>query len=132
MTTGSLEDAIAMNDTISRHFPNAAEGKGFSAKIVEFITHKYNIRRNKILDKQFLLAWESSTVRIGLVTRKQLENHKLSKPNIVKKSGKFTGLEIADLVSYRLSRHVMGKTSKAAGNEIDIKIIASKKVSSLS
>ncbi|KKQ34187.1 MAG: hypothetical protein US51_C0049G0004 [Microgenomates group bacterium GW2011_GWA2_37_6] len=88
----------------------------------------YAEQRNKILDKQFLLAWESSTVRIGLVTRKQLENHKLSKPNIVKKSGKFTGLEIADLVSYRLSRHVMGKTSKAAGNEIDIKIIASKKI----
>lgn len=88
----------------------------------------YAEHRNKILDKQFLLAWESSSTRIGLVTKKQLDSHKLSKPNIVKKSAEFTGLEIADLISYRLSRHIMGKLPKVAGNEIDIKIIASKKI----
>lgn len=88
----------------------------------------YAEHRNKILDKQFLLAWESSIARIGLVTKEQLDRHKLSKPNIVKKSCDLAGLEVADLISYRLSRHIMGKTPKVAGNEIDIKIIASKTI----
>ncbi len=88
----------------------------------------YAEHRNKILDKQFLLAWESSIARIGLVTKEQLKSHKLTKPNIVKKSYDLTGLEIADIVSYRLSRHVMGKKPKPRGNEIDIKVIASKKM----
>lgn len=85
-------------------------------------------QRNKILDKQFLLAWESSIARIGLVTKAQLDRHKLAKPNIVKKSCDLAGLEIADLISYRLSRHIMGKAPKAEGNEIDIEVIASKKI----
>lgn len=88
----------------------------------------YAEQRNKILDKQFLLAWESSIAKIGLVTKVQLDSHKLSKPNIVKKSNDLTGLEIADLISYRLSRHIMGKTPKATGNEIDIELISSKKI----
>lgn len=85
-------------------------------------------QRSKILDKQFLLAWESSAVRIGLVTKEQLARHKISKPNIVKKSCDLTGLEMADLISYRLSRHFMNKRPKVKGNELDISIIASKKI----
>lgn len=88
----------------------------------------YAEQRNKILDRQFLLAWESSIARIGLVTKAQLDSHKLSKPNIVKKSSDLAGLEMADLISYRLSRHFMNKKPKIEGNEIDIRIIASKKI----
>lgn len=75
-----------------------------------------------------MLAWESSIARIGLVTKAQLDSHKLSKPNIVNKSCDLVGLEIADLISYRLSRHFMNKKPKIEGNEIDISIILSKKI----
>lgn len=85
-------------------------------------------RRNNILDKQFLLAWESARVtRVGLVTNKKLKDHKILKPVILKKSWEECGLEIADLISYRLSRHFMGKKEKPIGNEVDIKVISRKK-----
>lgn len=88
----------------------------------------YAEQRNNILDRQFLLAWESSIARIGLVTKAQLDSHKLSKPNIVKKSSDLAGLEMAGLISYRLSRHFMNKKPKIAGNEVDIRVIASKRI----
>ena len=84
-------------------------------------------QRNKILDKQFLLAWESAkTTRVGLVSNEKLLNHKMSQPNILRKSWKESGLEIADLISYRLSRHFLGKKEKSIGNEIDIRVISTK------
>ena len=41
----------------------------------------------------------------------------------MKKSWDQAGLEIADLISYRLSRHFMKKKEKPIGNEIDLKVI---------
>lgn len=84
-------------------------------------------QRSKILDKQFLLAWESAkTTRAGLVSNKKLLDHKMSQPNILRKSWKESGLEIADLISYRLSRHFLGKNEKPIGNEIDIRVTIAK------
>lgn len=84
--------------------------------------------RNRILDKQFLLAWESSVTRVGLLTKEKLKQHKIIKPNIVSKAWDLTGLEIADLISYRLSRHIMNKNPKPIGNEVDIRVLTSKKI----
>lgn len=74
-------------------------------------------RRNPTLDKQFLLAWESSNI-----TNKR----KALRPTILSKSWKHSGLELADLISYRLSRHLLNKPIKPTGNEIDLKIILNK------
>jgi len=74
-------------------------------------------RRNNFLDKQFLLAWESAR------TSKQ---YKTEKPVILSKSWKESGLETADLISYRLARHFTGKPTKPAGNELDLSVIKAK------
>lgn len=74
-------------------------------------------QRNPILDKQFLLAWESSNV-----TNKR----KALKPTILSKSWRHSGLELADLISYRISRHLLNKPVKPTGNEIGLKIILKK------
>lgn len=88
-------------------------------------------QRNKILDKQFLLAWESAkTTKVSRsMDSKKLQNHKIEKPSIMPKSWDESGLEIADLISYRLSRAFMNKPEKPRGNEIDIKVINKKKIS---
>lgn len=89
----------------------------------------YVEQRNKILDKQFLLAWESAKLtRIGLVSNEKLLAHNISNPAIVKKSWENGGLELADLVSYRLSRYFMGKKEKPFGNEIDLRVLNTKKM----
>ena len=87
-------------------------------------------RRNAILDKQFLLACESAkTTKISRAMHPdKLKNHNISKPVILPKSWDESGLEIADLISYRLSRHFMQKPEKVVGNEIDLRVISSKKI----
>lgn len=87
-------------------------------------------RRNPILDKQFLLAWESAkTTKVSrAMDADKLKNHNIFKPSILSKSWDESGLEIADMVSYRLSRHFMRKPEKPIGNEIDIRVINAKKM----
>ncbi len=89
-------------------------------------------RRSPNLDKQFLLAWESAQApKAGKDSRKlvaKLKSHNISKPSVVEKSYLQNGLELADLVSYRLSRIVQKKANKPEGNEIEIKILLKKKI----
>ena len=81
-------------------------------------------KRNSILDKQFILSWElASKSRVGLVTREELVKHKLLKPNLYNKSYTHPGLELADMLSYRLSRAIMNKPIKAPGNEVDLHLV---------
>ena len=87
--------------------------------------------RNPMLDKQFILAWESaktSKVTQAIDTEK-LKKHNISKPVILHKSWNQSGLELADLVSYRLARLYMKKPEKVFGNEIALEVLNSKKMS---
>ncbi len=91
----------------------------------------YAEQRNPRLDKQVLLAWESAKLTVtkdeeGEDRISKLKNHKISVPNIVKKSYNNNGLELADLISYRISRVVQRKANKPEGNEIDINILLEK------
>jgi len=84
-------------------------------------------KRNGILDKQFMLAWKNAyDSRVGLVTNKELKEHNIDKPYMHNKSWDHTGLELADMVSYRISRRFTGKAAKVIGNEIDLEIIKKK------
>lgn len=84
----------------------------------------YAEHRNKILDRQFLLSWKAAKLtRVGLVTNQKLREHNIKEPIILKKSWKNSGLEITDLISYRVSRWFMGKPEKFIGNEIALGII---------
>ncbi len=75
--------------------------------------------RDKFLDKKFLLAWEDS--KLG-------HNYQnIKKPHIVKKVQKVVGIEVADIVCYRLARNLLGKKEKIIGNELNIKILEDKK-----
>lgn len=74
--------------------------------------------RNKNLDKQFILTWRNTKIT---KIYKQLE------PKITPKSWKQSGLELADLISYRVSRKILKKPTKPVGNEINIKTILKKK-----
>ncbi len=86
-------------------------------------------QRSRILDKQFLLAWESARVsRVGLVEKEKLKAHQIEKPEIKNKSWDENGLELADLISYRLSRNFMNKQVKPLGNEIDLRVINTKQM----
>ncbi len=97
-------------------------------------TEKGNIyaeQRNSRLDKQFLLAWESAKLTVTGDGEEEdrmskLKNHNISIPNIVSKSPENNGLELADLISYRIARVVQGKANKPRGNEIDINLILKK------
>ncbi len=87
----------------------------------------YVERRNKILDKQFLLAWESAKLtRVGLVENQRIQQHNILKPSILKKSWQQSGLELADLISYRISRNCLGKAEKPMGNEINLSVLNTK------
>lgn len=83
--------------------------------------------RNKILDKQFILAWESAKLT-GIQGMKNdiFKKHNINQPIILKKSWDNAGLELADLICYRLARAYMGKSKKPEGNELDLKIINNK------
>jgi len=87
-------------------------------------------QRNKILDKQFLLAWESAkTTKVSrAMDEEKLKNHNISKPMLLSKSWQESGLEVADLISYRLARHFTQKPEKVFGNEIDLRVITVKKM----
>lgn len=74
--------------------------------------------RNKNLDKQFILTWRNTRIT---------KRHKAFEPQILTKSWKHAGLELADLVSYRISRKLFNKSAKPIGNEIDLSIILKKK-----
>ena len=81
-------------------------------------------KRNPQLDKQFLLSWRlTSQSHVGIVTNKELKHHRIIKPELLPKSWNYTGLELADMISYRLSRSIMKKANKPEGNEVDINII---------
>ncbi len=75
--------------------------------------------RNKNLDKQFILTWQNTKI-----TKK----YKVLEPQILKKSWKYAGLELADLISYRISRHLVNKPIKPIGNEIDLNTILKKDI----
>lgn len=77
----------------------------------------YTEARNKKLDKQFILAWESAKIA---------NQYKSEKPSILSKSWKHAGLELADLISYRLARHLTKKAVKPIGNEVELSILKSK------
>lgn len=83
-------------------------------------------QRNASLDKQFLLAWESAQTEANHKLVAKLKSHNIAKPDIVKKSYLQNGLELADIVSYRLSRIIQHKENKPIGNEIDIKLLLKK------
>jgi hypothetical protein len=85
-------------------------------------------RRSSKLDKQFLLAWES-TKNTDKTNRmhKYLVTHKIYNPKICEKAWDNCGLELADLISFRLSRFALGKPEKPQGNEVDFEIMKSKK-----
>lgn len=84
-------------------------------------------QRSKILDKQFLLAWESAKLTgIQGMKGSELSKHKIITPEILGKSWENSGLEIADLICYRLARYYMGKPEKPEGNELDLKTIKNK------
>lgn len=87
--------------------------------------------RNPILDKQFILAWESAKVSkvSQAMDSEKLKKHNISKPAILPKSWDQSGLELADLISYRLARHFMKKPEKVFGNEIALEVVNSKKIS---
>lgn len=85
-------------------------------------------KRNGTLDKQFIIAWRNAyQSRIGLVTNNELKKHKISQPFMSHKSWDNSGLELADMISYRISRKFQQKDDKPRGNEIDINIIKLKK-----
>lgn len=75
--------------------------------------------RDKFLDKKFLLAWEDS--KLG----NNYQN--IAKPRIVRKPQKIVGIEIADMVCYRIARNLLGKKEKTPGNELNLKILKDKK-----
>lgn len=86
-------------------------------------------KRNGMLDKQFMLAWRNAyNSRIGLVTNRQLKEHHIEKPIMFNKSWNQTGLEVVDIVSYRISRRFSGKVSKIVGNEVNLEVIKRKSV----
>ena len=74
-------------------------------------------KRGGVLDRQFVLSWESIKLQKGL---------KAIKPLLVSKSIKYPGLELSDLVSYRLSRDFNAKNPKSGINEIDLRILKKK------
>lgn len=91
----------------------------------------YAEQRNPRLDRQVLLAWESAKLTVtgdgeDEDRMNKLKNHKISVPNIVNKSHDNNGLELADLISYRISRVVQNKANKPVGNELDVNIILRK------
>jgi hypothetical protein len=91
----------------------------------------YAEQRNPRLDKQVLLAWESAKLTVTGDAKEEarldkLKNHNISVPHIVHKSYENNGLELADLVSYRIARVVQKKGNKPLGNELDIEIILRK------
>ncbi len=98
---------------------------GFTKIINSFkskLDHTENIKiitesRNKKLDKQFLLTCENTKV---------LDGHKHLQLKIQSKSWKYSGLELADLISYRISRKLSNKPAKPIGNEIDLNVILHK------
>ncbi len=75
--------------------------------------------RNKSLDKQFVLTWKNTKIT---------KRYKTLEPQILPKSWKHADLELADLISYRISRDIVKKSAKPIGNEISIKIILKKDV----
>lgn len=84
-------------------------------------------KRNGLFDKQFMLAWKNAyDSRVGLVTNKELKEHNIYMPYMHNKSWDNTGLELADVISYRISRKFSGKVDKTPGNEIDISVIKGK------
>jgi hypothetical protein len=85
----------------------------------------YAEQRNQRLDKQFLLAWESAKI-INEERLQKLQNHNIKAPKILKKSLDNNGLELADLISFRLSRIVQNKANKPEGNEIDLTLLINK------
>jgi len=86
----------------------------------------YAERRNQRLDKQFLLAWESTRISLSDVRLKKLKSQNIAAPHIVNKSYENNGLELADLVSFRLSRVVQKKVNKPVGNEINLDLLLNK------
>ncbi len=74
--------------------------------------------RSKELDKQFILTWKNTRIT---------KRYRALEPQILSKSWKHAGLELADLVSYRISRNLFKKPPKPTGNEIDLNIILKKR-----
>lgn len=66
-----------------------------------------------------ILTWQNSKIT---------KNYKSLGPKVVSKSWKQSGLELADLISYRISRIILKKPSKPIGNELEIDIIKQKKI----
>lgn len=84
-------------------------------------------RRNMQFDKQFILAWESAKHSpIGVVTPNDLKEHSITEPKLFNKSWEHAGLELADLISYRVSRKLNNKSDKPEGNEIDYSLLEHK------
>lgn len=75
--------------------------------------------RNKNLDKQFVLTWKNTKIT---------KRFKALEPHILSKSWKHAGLELADLISYRISRNIVKKPAKPIGNEISLKVILEKDI----
>jgi len=89
----------------------------------------YAEQRNPRLDRKLLLAWESAKLSVPDEDRiTKLKNHNISVPNIVSKSYQNNGLELADLISYRIARVVQKKPNKPVGNEIAIEVLLEKLV----
>ncbi|MEK7168593.1 MAG: DUF3800 domain-containing protein [Patescibacteria group bacterium] len=88
------------------------------------LNHTENVKiiaeaRNKKLDKQFSLTCENIKI---------LDSHKHLSLKIQSKSWQYSGLELADLISYRVSRKLSDKPAKPVGNEVDIGVIIKKNV----
>lgn len=73
--------------------------------------------RSKSLDRQFILTWKNSKIT---------KRYKALEPQILLKSWRHAGLELADLISYRISRNIVKKPVKPIGNELNLKLIMKK------
>lgn len=76
--------------------------------------------RGKVLDKKFILAWENSNLPKKFA--------KIDAPQLVSKSPNIVGIEMADLICYRLARALLGKTKKPLGNEINLTQLKTKEI----
>jgi len=86
-------------------------------------------RSNQKLDNAVIKRWTEELQkhdRVGITTKKEIEEHRLSEPTFVNKDSKYAGLELADLVANCFYRKISGKRTRGINNEIPFETLEPK------